>query len=290
MIRKAREKVRKILDRENRPPLLTLRIYKRHIVALVLIVWLGILAYGAYFRYFMVLPQSAANIMPHFSQSLDNQRVLIFSPHCDDETLGAAGLMQQAKADSSEIRVVMVTDCNSHKIGATRKKESRDALEELGLSENNLVFLNFPEKEKDQGKDNNLQSSLEQQIKSFNPTLIVSPHPYDTHIDHKSVGRAIEEIKKQNITQASVIFYLIHYNFLKYPSPSGLHPEDNLLPPARLISYDQKWYILPLSDSEIDVKQNAVLKYRSQLSIKNPILRDMLLEFVRKNELFMMEQ
>src|SRR5579875_126734 len=35
-----------------------------------------------------------------------DQRLLVFAPHCDDEALGAAGLMRQARKARADVRVV----------------------------------------------------------------------------------------------------------------------------------------------------------------------------------------
>lgn len=44
-----------------------------------------------------------------------------------------------------------------------------------------------------------------------------------------------------------------------------------------------------LSNAEEDAKEDAVLKYKSQLKVTNPVLNRVLLDFVRRNELFMVE-
>lgn len=289
---KLQPRLHKLLNKEGKKPLLTLNVYKRHIVALTLLAMLAFSVYGVYFRNFMVLPQSAVNVMPKFPLSLEKQRILIISPHCDDESLGAAGLIQQALVGGSEIKVVVTTDCNRHKIGQVRKSESSVALSYLGLADSQLDLLNFPEVEsnkKQNSKGQTLQSAFDAEIAGFKPTLIVAPHPDDTHIDHRSAGMEIKSLLKNKYPDITAAYYLIHYNFLKYPSPSGKHNDRYLLPPAKLITFDEKWYILGLTSEEEDKKQEAILKYKSQLSMKNPILHGILLDFIRENELFMIE-
>jgi len=292
MIRKTVEKVRKILDRGDKPPLFILSIYKRHILFLIAVIWIALAGYGAYFRYFMVLPQSSVDLMPKFELSLTEQKILVLAPHCDDETLGVGGLMQRAKEQNSEIKVVIVTDCNKSKIGATRKNESIEALKELGIDRQSLIFWDFPEKESSKKKNPqnmSLKQAIDQEIESFKPTLIIALHSDDTHIDHKNTGIFTSELVHDKYQKIKIAYYLIHYNFLRYPTPTGLHFDYYLTPPARLVSFSNKWYILDLSQEEEDNKQNAILKYRSQLSLKNPILHEMLLDFVRQNELFMIQ-
>lgn len=286
------ERIKKKFDKENKPPLIILRIYKRHIVALLVMLFLVLSVYGAYFRYFMVLPPSAINVMPKFPYSLSGQRLLIISPNCDDESLGAGGAIQKALSESSEVRVVVTTDCDKHKIGQIRKDETRRALAVLGVPERNLTFLDFPEVDSDKklnSEQQNLRQALKKEIDVFKPSLIMSPHPQDTHIDHKAAGLSIQGLAKEN-SDIKVAYYLIHYNFLKFPSRSNGDPERYLLPPAKLITLKDRWYILDLSNEEEDKKQEAIFSYKSQLSMKNPILHGILLDFIRENELFMIEE
>lgn len=292
-ISKIKPRIQKILDKEGKKPLLTLRIYKRHVLGIILVVALGASAYGIYFRNFMVLPQSAINVMPKFPYSLEQQKILIISPHCDDESLGSSGLIQQAQEGKSTVKVVVTTDCNHRKIGSTRKTESLSALSSLGVAQNNVVFLNFPEVESNKKIDHqgqNLKDALDSEINKYQPTLIIAPHPDDTHIDHKYAGIFTKQLVNEKYLDIKTAYYLIHYNFLKYPSPSGKQPGQYLLPPAKLITLNNHWYILDLAKDEEDRKQEAILKYHSQLSMKNPILHGILLDFIRENELFMIEQ
>lgn len=281
---------------KDRKPLFTLKVYKRHILMFVLIIVAAIIGYGIYFRAFMVLPQSAVNILQELPLGLSDQKVMVIAPHCDDESLGAGGLVQKVISLKSDVEVVMVTDCNYQKIGSTRRAETVSALAELGVANDKIVFLNFPEKgenrkDEQQGDYQQINNALSKEIGLYNPTLIVSSHPEDTHIDHKTTGKIVDSITKEIYTSSGrkipVIYYLVHYNFLEYPSPSGLHPNAFLMPPVRLLTLTDQWYKLSLSGDEENLKEDAILKYKSQIRKTNPILHIILLDFVRRNELFM---
>jgi LmbE family N-acetylglucosaminyl deacetylase len=272
-------------------PVLTVSLRRRHILAIVLVIFAAIFGYSLYFKFFMVLPQPSINLMNELPTTLENQKILVFSPHCDDEILGAGGLIHRAIQMKSDVRVVIVTDCNKHKIGATRKNESTNALKVLGLDYQHISFLNFPEgvEKRDPEEVKAMQEAISKEINIFSPTLIVAPHPDDTHVDHKLVGQLIIKAV-QGKSNIQIIYYLVHYNFLKFPSPPGLRPDAYLLPPARLVSFTDRWYKLSLTADEENLKEEAVFKYRSQLKRTNPILERILLDFVRKNELFMIKQ
>ncbi|MCU0573825.1 MAG: PIG-L family deacetylase [Syntrophobacteraceae bacterium] len=91
-------------------------------------------------------------------------RLLLFSPHPDDETLAAAGLVQRVIERGGSVRVVWmtngdgfldgvrsefdVTEPTDHdfiEYGKMRQKEATSAIGELGLKEGDSVFLGFPD-------------------------------------------------------------------------------------------------------------------------------------------------
>ncbi|MCL4401837.1 MAG: PIG-L family deacetylase [Acidobacteria bacterium] len=91
------------------------------------------------------------------------EKIVIFAPHEDDETLGCGGYIQQAVAAGAEVRVVMVTNGEypdlslvlfektlplHHrdfiKLGLGRQQETRKAMAYLGLPPENITFLGYP--------------------------------------------------------------------------------------------------------------------------------------------------
>jgi LmbE family N-acetylglucosaminyl deacetylase len=94
-----------------------------------------------------------------------NQRFLVFAPHPDDETLGAAGLMRQARLRGDEVRVVILTNGDGFRISAEqcfheinvspkdfvryaylRQGEARTALGVLGIPADHVLFLGYPDR------------------------------------------------------------------------------------------------------------------------------------------------
>ncbi len=93
-----------------------------------------------------------------------NSKVLIFAPHCDDETLGAGELIKKTLKAGGQVKVVMVTNGDGFKsaiqfdyfklnprpadflkFGYDRQKETINALKTFGLSESNIIFLGYPD-------------------------------------------------------------------------------------------------------------------------------------------------
>jgi LmbE family N-acetylglucosaminyl deacetylase len=77
---------------------------------------------------------------------------VIFSPHFDDETLGAGGTIIKKRAMGAEVHVVFMTDgSRSHRamdgkeLSNLRKAEAMEAADQLGVPRSNVIFLDFPE-------------------------------------------------------------------------------------------------------------------------------------------------
>ncbi len=91
-------------------------------------------------------------------------RLMVFSPHPDDESLGAGGLIQRVLKAGGKVEVVFMTsgdgfpegvekeDKISHptakdykKYGKEREEEALKALSILGLKKQHVIFLGFPD-------------------------------------------------------------------------------------------------------------------------------------------------
>jgi LmbE family N-acetylglucosaminyl deacetylase len=98
---------------------------------------------------------------PSMPEPSARDRLLIFAPHCDDETLGCAGLIAMARRIGAAVKIVVVTNgdasfstaISSVKISPSqhvemayaRQAETLAAVRELGLSEGDVIFLGYPD-------------------------------------------------------------------------------------------------------------------------------------------------
>jgi LmbE family N-acetylglucosaminyl deacetylase len=77
------------------------------------------------------------------------ERILILAPHPDDEVLMSAGLIRRAIIEKSHISVVIVTNgdylCADRSKGSRRLSESLDALEFLGVPQEDVYFMGYPD-------------------------------------------------------------------------------------------------------------------------------------------------
>lgn len=91
-------------------------------------------------------------------------RLMVFAPHCDDETLGCAGRIQQTLAAGGSVRTVILTNGDGYRVAvethirklhvgpadyiqfaALRQQESYRALADLGVAKENVLFLGYPD-------------------------------------------------------------------------------------------------------------------------------------------------
>lgn len=113
------------------------------------------------------------------------ERVLVLSPHPDDESIGCGGTLAKLAARGSAVDVVFMTggaQPGDAALEAQRKKEARDAARVLRLHD--VQFLG--------GQDGGLHmqprlsAPLRQLIEQNDYRVIFCPWPQDDHSDHRA--------------------------------------------------------------------------------------------------------
>ncbi len=162
-------------------------------------------------------------------------RLLIFAPHCDDETLGSAGLILAAKRAGIQVRVVIATNGDGFifatirdfkkiyprpadyvKLGKIRQQESLAALAVLGVKPDQVDFLSYP----DRGTPalwnnywsvkNPYRSPYSEDIKS----------PYALTYDPNSVYAG-----EDFLADVASILSTYRPDLIVYPHPDDVHPD-----------------------------------------------------------------
>jgi len=122
------------------------------------------------------------------------RRVLVLSPHYDDESLQAGGAMLAAMASGAEVRVVWLTDgargvpdASPEESARIRRAEGEAAMRVLGVSD--LHFLGAPEERlRARGP---WRRRLHDLIAEFDPDRIHLVWWADDHVDHYEVSRLL---------------------------------------------------------------------------------------------------
>jgi len=269
------------------------------------------------------------------SPFLPVDRVLILAPHPDDEAIATSGVIQHCLQNHVPLKIVYFTNGDNNELsfvvyekrlvfrkkafvymGEVRRKEAVRAMKYLGLGEENLTFLGYP----DFGtmeifmrywnpakpmrsmltrvtavpyKDSfsfgapyagpSVVKDLKKVIMDFRPTKIFVSHPADTNRDHRALNLFLRVVLwdlEGTIDPPQVYTYLVHV--VRWPMPRGFRPSLELSPPANLADAGIKWQELALTDKEVWNKREVISCYRSQLAYAPSYLYT----FARKNELF----
>ena len=270
----------------------------------------------------------------------EGDRVLVVAPHPDDETLGTGGLIQSALAAKAGVKVVYFTHGEHNEIasifykkkplllqsdfignGQIRKKEAARATAVLGLKNEDLIFLGYPDFgtlliwQKHWGNvkryrsfltrinkvpypddfsygsgytGENIVRDFESILLSYRPTHVFVTAPFDLNSDHQAaylfLNVALFNIRGQWEPRALYV-YLVHAH--RWPRPVKFSPLSALSPPLSLPGGASKgkldWVLYPLAHDQIDKKKEAILRYESQVAYEKTFL----LSFARANELFL---
>jgi len=80
--------------------------------------------------------------------SASAKKIMVISAHPDDESLMAAGIIRSAINNGDQVNVVIMTNGDGNgglTMGFTRMQESVNAMGVLGVNENNVIFLGYPD-------------------------------------------------------------------------------------------------------------------------------------------------
>ncbi|MDN4614616.1 bifunctional PIG-L family deacetylase/class I SAM-dependent methyltransferase [Leifsonia sp. F6_8S_P_1B] len=113
-------------------------------------------------------------------------RLIMFSAHPDDETLGAGGLLAIAADRGVEVTVVAATSDDP-----ARLDELAEALAVLGLPDARVVPLHLPDGALKHHADT-LHAAIARVLDAApGPRLLLAPWPGDRHGDHRTLGREV---------------------------------------------------------------------------------------------------
>jgi len=226
-------------------------------------------------------------------------------------------------ATMEDFRRLYPTHADFIRMGNLRQQESRAAMQVLGLKPEQVTFLSYPDRgtpvlwKTHWSADDpyrspytadsrspypitynpnsvyageNYLADLRAILSTYQPDLVIYPHPDDVHPDHWGLSAftrlavALQE-REDPTFHPGMYAYLVHRP--DFPDPRGLLPTQNLLPPVALYELDaSSWFRLDLDQDEVMRKEQAVDQYKSQL----PLLKDLLVSFIRANEVFAQPQ
>lgn len=125
------------------------------------------------------------------------RRVLVISPHQDDEVIGCGGLIARLVEDGALVYVVYILsgysgisgDNYSYQSIKKRESEARAACNRLGVHK--LFFLR--EKDREIVYNPRLLKKLVDVFRDVKPNVILAPHENESDYEHKIVNRLTRE-------------------------------------------------------------------------------------------------
>jgi len=289
------------------------------------------------FIFVQIFVASGKDVFAEGLSFIKEDRILIIAPHPDDEAVGTAGVIQSALRSGAKVKILYLTHGDYNEIssifyqkkplllkadfiksGQIRKTEATRAMSTLGLKEDDLVFLGYPdfgtmtiwkkhwgenkpftnfptglnkvpyENDFSYGKPY-LGDSIVEDIKKvtldFKPTQVFVTPPFDLNSDHRAaylyLNLALFELQGQ-FAPPKVYLYLVHAQ--RWPTPRKFIPTRPLDPPKKIEAKKNiQWIRQALKSEEVIRKKEALWQYKSQLAYS----RNFLLSFVRANELFL---
>lgn len=145
-------------------------------------------------------------------QALDLTRankVLVFVPHPDDETLGCGGTLARLAA-LCPVKVVLVTDGSGagglpDGAGVVRQGEFVRALARLGVTDS--VQWNQPDGFFAASAD--LEHRVQSLLDDYQPDWVFLPSPLDYHRDHVRIAAFLEPLCRRTSSVKQLLFYEI---------------------------------------------------------------------------------
>ena len=183
------------------------------------------------------------------------KKILILSPHADDEILGCGGFISKYSKQNYDINVVILSNANkgveiySAKLIKKIRNEAKLANNLIGTKK--LYFENLPALNLNKYPAYKISKIINKYLNKIKPEIILIPSSNDIHDDHKIIFKAAKVatrfIKKSNLKK------ILSYEVV---SETEWNENEKVFNPN---------YFVSLSKSEINNKIKAFLKYKSQV-------------------------
>ena len=139
----------------------------------------------------------------HLVDFPEGPKVLVLSPHPDDDVFGCGGALLRHVEMGHHIQIVYlckgekgVAGMNAAEATSLRKKEATEGARILGINQDSLIFLNNPDNELSANQKN--VAILKEIICDFSPNLIYLPSFLDNHTDHINTNKILQLVKPKN--------------------------------------------------------------------------------------------
>jgi LmbE family N-acetylglucosaminyl deacetylase/glycosyltransferase involved in cell wall biosynthesis len=187
--------------------------------------------------------------VPYEAGWIPAKKILVVSPHSDDETISCGGTLCRYAASGARIHILLLTDgakipvdgIKGKALASMRVKELKNAMEIMGISPDALIIWEEP----DRGLKVNsiLLGKMESLVNELSPDLCFIPSPYEHHPDHIAASHLFIRLVPWLPRKMNIAFY-----------ESQPLPKVNLLVDITMV---------------VEQKKRALSAFKSQLKQKN---------------------
>ena len=152
------------------------------------------------------------------------KKVLILSPHADDEILGCGGFISKYSKLNYQINVLVLTNASvglpeifSQEMIKSLRKESKSANNLIGTK--NLFFENFEFLNLNNYQFYKIKNIIRKYIDDIEPEIVLIPSKNDIHDDHKIIFKAakvsLRPNRKNNLKKSYPMRFFLKQNGTK---------------------------------------------------------------------------
>ena len=184
------------------------------------------------------------------------KKILILSPHADDEILGCGGFISKYSKANYYINVLILTNANKGAPEIYSPEDVKQIRDESKIANNSigtkkLLFENLPSLSLNNHPIYKIANIISKYIADIDPEVVLIPSANDLHDDHKIIFKAAKLSMRSN--KKSSLKKILSYEVL---SETEWNENEKSFNPN---------YFVRLNKSDINNKVKAFLKYKSQV-------------------------
>lgn len=129
-------------------------------------------------------------------------RILVLIAHPDDETIMCGATIDKLIKNGHKVHVAFFTNNDQAYFGVETRSERKSRTVKEALKSSQILgatagFLNFVDMELDNDKGKLIRACMAE-IRKIKPDVIITHHPQDKHIDHRTLGKIVPEANFQS--------------------------------------------------------------------------------------------
>jgi LmbE family N-acetylglucosaminyl deacetylase len=154
-------------------------------------------------------------LIPFHSSDLTGKRILVLSPHPDDETIGCGGTLALHARAGDPVKVLFLTNGAKGDTSGEylrndyillRQEEARKACACLGITD--IEF--WPAEDRELHRYESAVMDLAGRISEYQPERIYAPSPHEYHPDHRTAATLIQRVMQILHPPADLLFYEVN--------------------------------------------------------------------------------